>query len=133
MENFYLKSKKCMYLLKCSGKSGKWYFRSLEVTKLNENQLQLLRVHSLRLVNIWIKHSNSECIPDNNLKDKGDGWGEEGSALMCLSPKPFLFMQCLQIFLLFLHWRSGGPSVCDFYLAKQAIQKIFKFIRYKET
>ena len=47
--------------------------------------------------------SNSECIPDNNLKDKGDGWGEEGSALMCLSPKPFLFMQCLQIFLLFLH------------------------------
>lgn len=43
--------------------------------------------------------SNSECIPDNNLKDKGDGWGEEGSALMCLSPKPFLFMQCLQIFL----------------------------------
>ena len=31
------KVKKCMYLLKCSGKSGKWYFRSWEVTKLNEN------------------------------------------------------------------------------------------------
>lgn len=83
-----------MYLLKCSGKSGKWYLRSWEVTKLNENQPQLLRIHSLRLANIWIKHSNSECIPDNNLKHKGDGWGGEGggSALMCLSPKPFLLM-----------------------------------------